>query len=69
MVDATFATTGIKAWSSSLKEFGIFPFGFSSGKSDECEAYVGAEMEIDYIVIGSYDYVTAYQSTLEKASS
>lgn len=39
----------------------IYPFG-----CDDCSAYLGAEMEIDYVVIGSRDFVETYQSELEK---
>ena len=63
MVDGTLNTTGTKAWSSYLKQFAIFPFGYDK----ENEAIVNDKyfMEIDYVVIGSYEYVTSYQSKLE----
>ena len=65
MYDEVFNTTGNKNWNSRLKKFGIFPFGYGN----DCQAYKGAEMEIDYVVLGSYDYVTSYQSELEKSAS
>lgn len=52
-------------WNSFLKQFAIFPFGY--GK--DCEAKVGSEMEIDYVVIGSSEFVASYQSELEKSAS
>ena len=64
MIDGTFNTTGNIMWGSYLKRFAIFPFGYGN----DCEATIGAEMEIDYVVLGSYDYVTAYQSELEKSA-
>lgn len=51
------------AWLSYLKEFAIYPFGYNK----DCEATVGAEMEIDYVVIGSKQYVESYFSALEQA--
>lgn len=51
-------------WGAQLRDFFIFPFGFS-GYGSSYEGYEGAEMDIDYIVIGSYDYVTNYKSELE----
>ncbi len=57
-------TTKANTWNSYLKHFAIFPFGYGA----DCEATVGAEMEIDYVVIGSFDFVTAYQSELERLS-
>jgi len=56
MYDEVFNTSGLYNWNSFIKEFGIFPFGFG----EDCEAYAGAAMEIDYVVLGSYDYVTSY---------
>ncbi len=52
-------------WNSYLKKFAIYPFGYNK----DCEATVGAEMEIDYVVIGSSEYVNSYKSALEKAAS
>ena len=52
-------------WNSFVKKFAIFPFGY--GK--DCEAKVGSEMEIDYVVIGSSEFVASYQSELEKSAS
>ncbi len=64
MVDGTFNTTGVQAWSSFLKEFAIFPFGYS--KDNETIVNDKYYMEIDYVVIGSYEYVSSYQSALEE---
>ncbi len=50
-------------WGSSLYEFAIFPFGYNV--SDGTGPYVGASLDIDYIVIGDLDYVTNYKSELE----
>ena len=58
-------SAGMNTWASYLKEFAIFPFGY--GK--DCEAKVGSEMEIDYVVIGSSEFVASYQSELEKSAS
>lgn len=52
------------AWGGQLAEFLIFPFGYNI--TDGTGAYAGAAIDIDYIVIGSKDYVTNYQSELEK---
>lgn len=51
-------------WGAQIKDFCIFPFGYS-GYGSTYEGYEGASMDIDYIVIGSYDYVTNYQSDLQ----
>ncbi len=51
-------------WGAAIKDFIIFPFGYSAYGST-FEGYEGATMDIDYIVIGSYDYVTNYKSDLE----
>lgn len=50
-------------WGASLYEFVIFPFGYdvTTGTGN----YPGATMDIDYIVIGSKEYVTNYKSALE----
>lgn len=55
-------TTSETTWGGALKSFIVFPFGY--GKHSN--TYEGATMDIDYIVIGSYDYVTNYKSELEK---
>jgi len=52
------------AWGGQLAEFLIFPFGYNV--TDGTGSYAGAAIDIDYIVIGSKDYVTNYQSELEK---
>lgn len=46
-------------WWGNLMQVYLFPFGYNS-------AYKGAEMDIDYIVFGSEEYVTNYKSELEK---
>ena len=63
MVDGTFNTTGSKAWGSFLKEFAIFPFGYN--KDNEAIVNDKYYVDIDYVVIGSYEYVTGYQSAIE----
>ena len=63
MVDGTLNTVGSKNWSSYLKRFAIFPFGYS--KDYEGIANEKYYVDIDYVVIGSYEYVTSYQSALE----
>ena len=50
-------------WGASLYEFLIFPFGYDI--TDGTGNYPGAAMDIDYIVIGSRDYVDNYKSALE----
>ncbi len=50
------------SWGGMLKSFYVFPFGYG----DQSEVYEGAMMEIDYVVIGSYEYVQTYESALEK---
>ena len=68
MVEGTknnpYNTTNGNTWTTYLKQFAIYPFGYGA----DCEATVGAEMEIDYVVIGSFDFVTSYQSELERLS-
>jgi len=63
MIDGTLNTTGSSAWNSYLKNFAIFPFGYNK----ENEAIINDKyyVEIDYVVIGSYEYVSSYQSALE----
>ena len=51
------------AWGAMLRTFAIFPFGFDA--EDGEGAYKGAEMDIDYIVIGSKDFCTEYKSEIE----
>lgn len=53
----------ISRWSTNLYEFLVFPFGYNV--TDGTGSYAGAQMDIDYIVIGSRDYVTNYKSALE----
>jgi len=64
MVEGTQNTTGSKAWSSYLKSLAIFPFGYD--KDNEAIVNDKYYMEIDYIVIGSKEYVDSYQSALEQ---
>ena len=52
-------------WSSNLYEFLIFPFGYDV--ADGMGNYPGAAIDIDYIVIGSREYVDSYHSALEIA--
>ncbi|MBR0236290.1 MAG: bacterial Ig-like domain-containing protein [Clostridia bacterium] len=52
------------AWNSNLRALAIFPFGY--GKTDGTGAYNGAEIDIDYIVIGSKEYCENYKSELQK---
>ena len=55
--------TPTHCWSGGISEFLIFPFGYNV--TDGTGAYPGAAIDIDYIVIGSLDYVTNYKSALE----
>ena len=50
-------------WPGKLYEFAIYPFGYDV--TDGTGNYPGAKIDIDYVVIGSRDYVTNYQSALE----
>ncbi len=50
-------------WGGTLYNLLIFPFGFNV--DDGTGGYTGAEIDIDYIVMGSLDYVTNYKSDLE----
>lgn len=50
-------------WGGEFYELLIFPFGYDV--TDGTGNYPGAAMDIDYVVIGSKDYVTGYQSALE----
>lgn len=47
-----------------LQDLILFPFGYNV--KDGTGAYEGAEMDVDYIVIGTKDYVENYKSELEK---
>ncbi len=47
-----------------LQDLILFPFGYNV--KDGTGAYEGAEMDVDYIVIGTKDYVDNYKSELEK---
>ena len=51
-------------WGGNLYELLLFPFGYNV--TNGTGAYPGAAIDIDYIVIGSKDYVTNYKSELEK---
>lgn len=64
MVDAIQNTTGTANWSSFLRKLAIFPFGYN--KDNEAVYNDIYYMEIDYVVIGSKDYVKSYQSELEQ---
>ena len=50
-------------WGGYFYELLIFPFGYDV--TDGIGNYPGAAMDIDYVVIGSLDYVTNYHSALE----
>ena len=50
-------------WGGQLLEFLIFPFGYEVDNGTG--AYPGAAIDIDYIVIGSEEFVTNYKSELE----
>ena len=50
-------------WGGFLSELVLFPFGYNV--TDGTGSYVGAAIDIDYIVIGSKEYVTNYKSDLE----
>ncbi len=51
-------------WGGYMDSLLIFPFGYDV--DDGTGPYVGASIDIDYIVGGSLEYVTAYKSELEK---
>ena len=51
-------------WGGQLYELLIFPFGYNV--TDGSGNYPGAAMDIDYLVLGSRDYVDNYQSALEQ---
>ena len=50
-------------WGGFLSELVLFPFGYNV--TDGTGSYVGAAIDIDYVVIGSKEYVTNYKSELE----
>ncbi len=50
-------------WGGELGTFVLFPFGYDV--TDGTGGYFGASIDIDYVVIGSLDYVTNYKSALE----
>lgn len=66
--DLNFDTTGTYYWATYIRELAIFPFGYSDQYTDQYEGIVGDQyyMEIDYVVYGSLEYVTGYESALEK---
>ncbi|MCR5457204.1 MAG: bacterial Ig-like domain-containing protein [Clostridiales bacterium] len=51
-------------YAANLTKFFLFPFGY--GQTDGTGAYQGAKMDIDYVVIGSKQYVTDYKSELQQ---
>ena len=55
---------GKSTWFANLKSFAIYPFGYN--KDNEAIVNDKYYMEIDYVVLGSKDYVDSYQSELEK---
>lgn len=55
--------TPTHCWNGGISEFLIFPFGYNV--TDGTGSYPGAAIDIDYVVIGSKDYVTNYKSALE----
>lgn len=58
--------TGVASprWGGKIQDILFFPFGYKV--TDGTGAYEGAEMDIDYIVFGTKDYVTNYKSALEE---
>ena len=64
-VNSSYNITKFNTWNSYLTKFAIYPFGFGN----DCEATVGAEIEIDYVIFGSSEYVNSYSSKLEKSAS
>ncbi len=60
-------TTGTlqSRWGGTLYRLMIAPFGYSNQTSGN-GPYNGASLTLDYLVIGSEDYVNAYKSTLEE---
>lgn len=55
---------GQNTWMASLKKFAVYPFGY--GKDNESLVNDNYYVDIDYVVLGSKEYVTNYQSELEK---
>ena len=55
---------GQNRWLAALKKFAIYPFGY--GNDNESLANSSYYVDIDYVVLGSKEYVTNYQSELEK---
>ena len=51
-------------WGGYLEALLLFPFGINV--TDGTGPYIGAAIDIDYVVLGSLDYVTNYKSTLEQ---
>ena len=51
-------------WGGNLEALLVFPFGIDI--DDGTGPYVGATIDIDYIVLGSLDYVKNYKSELER---
>ena len=50
-------------WGGYMYELLLFPFGYDV--DDGTGPYAGASIDIDYVVVGSLDYVTNYKSELE----
>ncbi len=50
-------------WGGLMEALILIPFGYDV--TDGTGAYPGAEIDIDYVVMGSLDYVTNYKSELE----
>lgn len=55
---------GGHGWAGYIRSFAVFPFGCDF--TDGTGAYESAEMDIDYIVIGSEEYCKNYKSELQK---
>ncbi len=53
----------VSTWGGNLEAILLFPFGYDV--TDGTGAYPGAMIDIDYVVLGSLDYVTNYKSELE----
>lgn len=51
-------------WGGKIQDIIFYPFGYNI--DDGTGAYEGAEMDVDYIVFGTKDYVDNYKSELEK---
>jgi hypothetical protein len=61
-VNSTTGEVGSR-WGGDLEALILIPFGYDV--TDGTGAYPGAEIDIDYVVLGSLDYVTNYKSELE----